>query len=158
MIANIAESIPGADRVTRQISEAAESIPRPISSRVHAVLDYITVGAFLALPRVLGAKPAVTSAVTALALGKLAYTLMTDHEGGLIKRIPLGAHLALDGIAGAGMAAVPFLFDEDNDAVTWSLAGMGLFDILAAPMTQTDAYLDRQATACWAGFSPLIEE
>src|SRR5688500_11111165 len=55
------------------------------------------------------------------------------------------AHLALDAVAGAGLAALPFLLaeDEDHTAVIACCVGQGLFDIAAAPMTETRASFDK---------------
>ncbi len=156
MIAIMEHAVPAVTNAGRRIPEPMDQAPKPISSRMHSVLDYLTVGGFLLLPRLLGAKPAVANAVTALALGKLAYTAMTDHEGGIVKRIPLKTHLMLDGIVGIAMAAVPFLLEEEDETVTWTLAGMGLFDVAAVPMTDADAYLQRKDDACWRGFAPLL--
>jgi hypothetical protein len=144
------------ERQTQNVMDMVHERPKPISSRTHAILDYLTVAKMLAIPRILGARPAVTSAVTALALTKLAYAMLTDHEGGIIRKIPLRTHLMLDAAGGAGLIAVPFLLDEDNDIVTWSLVALGLFDIAAAPMTQTNEEYATQLE-CWAGFRPIID-
>jgi hypothetical protein len=114
-----------------------------ISTRTHGVLDYLTVGFALAFPRVLGCSQKFTNAVTAIALGKLAYAMMTRHELGLVKMIPMKTHLALDAVGGATLAALPFLMDEDEDpAAVGCAVGMGLFDIAAAPITQTTPVAD----------------
>lgn len=131
---------------------------KPISSSAHSVLDYLTVGTCLALPRMMGASPRICNAVAAVALGKLAYSALTRHEGGIVKLIPLRTHLALDAAGGAAIAAAPFVLEEDDPAVAWTLVAIGLFDIIVAPLTQAypeDAILEDDA--CWAGFAPLIE-
>jgi hypothetical protein len=117
---------------------------KPISTRTHAILDYLTVGFALAFPRLLGCRREFTDAVTALALGKLGYAMMTRHEGGIIKAIPMKTHLALDAAGGAAMCALPFLCDEDDPAAVACSVGMGLFDIAAAPMTQTSEAVPTQ--------------
>jgi hypothetical protein len=107
-----------------------------ISRSTHAMLDLVTVGFALAFPRVLGCRPAFTSAVTSLALGKLGYTLMTQHRLGIVKVLPMKAHLTMDAVGGAAMCALPFVTDEDDPAAIACSVGMGLFDIAAAPMTE----------------------
>jgi hypothetical protein len=47
------------------------------------------------------------------------------------------AHLALDAVGGATLAALPFVLDEEDETAQIACVGLGLFDILAAPMTQT---------------------
>ena len=115
---------------------------KPITTAAHGVLDYLTVGTFLTLPRLLGASQRFTNAVSAIALGKLCYTLLTRHELGVVKAIPMKAHLALDCAGGAALAALPFVTDED-EATTAAFVALGLFDIAAAPLTQTTPSFDQ---------------
>jgi hypothetical protein len=109
-----------------------------ISTRTHGILDYLTAGFALAFPRLLRCSDEFTNAVTVLALGKLGYSMLTKHELGLVKVIPMKAHLAMDAVGGATMAALPFLTDEDDPRAVACAVGMGLFDIVAAPLTQTE--------------------
>lgn len=114
------------------------NVPKPISTRAHGVLDFVTVGFALAFPRVLDCNKAFTDAVTVLALGKLGYGLLTRHELAAHRWIPMEAHLALDAVGGAALCALPFLTDEDDLAARCCAIGLGVFDIMAAPMTETD--------------------
>jgi len=117
-----------------------------ISTRTHGILDYLTAGAALLVPRLLGCNRKFTDAMTMLAVGKLGYSMMTRHELGLIKLIPMKAHLAMDTLGGAAMAALPFLTDEDDPTATAFAVGMGIFDIAAAPLTQTTPVSDDDMT------------
>jgi cytochrome P450 len=112
-----------------------------ISTRTHALLDFATVGFALAFPRLLGASPRFTKVATALALGKLGYTLLTRHEGGAAKLISMKTHLQLDMVGGAAMAALPQVLDvqEEHAAVKACAVGLGLFDIAAAPLTESQS-------------------
>ena len=110
---------------------------KPISTRTHGMLDLLTVGFALAFPRLTGASSRLSNAVTCLALGKLAYGMMTRHELSIARIIPMKAHLALDTVGGAGLCALPFMLDEDDPAATVCCISMGLFDIAAAPLTDT---------------------
>ena len=114
---------------------------KPISTKAHGVLDYLTVGAMLTLPRVMGWSRGLTQGMTLLGLGKLGYTLFTKHELGLVKKLPMQAHLALDAAGGAALCAMPMLLgDEDDVGACAACCAMGLFDIAAAPMTQTEMH------------------
>ena len=56
-------------------------------------------------------------------------------------------HLVLDTIGGATMAALPFMVDEeDPEAITCCVA-MGMIDVAAAPLTQTQSLTERQQSA-----------
>jgi hypothetical protein len=111
---------------------------KPISTKMHGVLDYMTIATFLTLPRVMGWSKGLTQGMTALALGKLGYTLFTRHELAPIKKLPMAAHLALDAAGGAALCAMPMLLgDEDDEGAQAICCALGAFDILAAPMTET---------------------
>jgi hypothetical protein len=101
------------------------------------VLDYLWGASLLVLPRAMGACPNVADASGTLALSQLTYTALTDHEGGLYHVIPLRTHLVLDMVGGAALATLPFMVDEEDEAVSWLLVGMGLFSIAAAAATRT---------------------
>jgi hypothetical protein len=111
---------------------------RPISTKAHAVLDYVTAASFIALPRVMGWSKPLTDAMTMLGVGKLGYTLFTRHELGVLKVLPMQAHLAMDAVGGAALCALPMLVgDEDDVGAQAACCAMGTFDIIVAPLTQT---------------------
>jgi cytochrome P450 len=108
-----------------------------ISRRTHAFVDIATIGFALAFPRLLGASSRFTSTITAVALGKLAYTLLTRQETGLLKVVPMKVHLGLDAAGGAALCALPFISRKrENSAVTACAVGLGIFDIAAAATTE----------------------
>jgi hypothetical protein len=111
---------------------------KPISTKAHGVLDYLTIATFITLPRVMGWSRGLTQGMTALAISKLGYTLLTRHELGAVKKLPMQAHLALDAAGGAALCAMPMLLgDEDDVGAAVACCALGLFDIAAAPLTQT---------------------
>jgi hypothetical protein len=111
---------------------------RPISTKTHAFLDYLTITNFLLLPRVMGFSRTVTNGMTAVALVKLAYTLLTRHEGGAYKVLPMKAHLAMDVAGGAMLCALPFASDDADETEIGVCCALGAFDIVAAPLTETE--------------------
>jgi hypothetical protein len=111
---------------------------KPISTKAHAFLDYLTITKFLLLPRVMGFSRTVTNGMTAVALVKLAYTLLTRHEGGLYKVLPMKAHLAMDVAGGAMLCALPFADEDADETEVGVCCALGAFDIVAAPLTETE--------------------
>ncbi len=69
-------------------------------------------------------------------------SLLTDHELGVVKMIPLSAHLAVDAIASLFLAASPFIFSFNTfDANVWMphvIAGLGYFAV--SMFTESKAY------------------
>ena len=111
---------------------------KPISTKTHAFLDYLTITKFLLLPRVMGFSQTVTNGMTAVALVKLAYTLLTRHEGGVMKVLPMKAHLAMDVAGGAMLCALPFASEDADETEIGVCCALGTFDIVAAPLTETE--------------------
>lgn len=111
-----------------------------MSTRTHALLDIATAGFALAFPRLLGGSNRFTRIMTAIALGKIGYTLLTRHEGGVANLLPMKAHLTLDTVGGVTLCTLPYLLDEkENAAVNACAVGLGMFDIAAASMTETQS-------------------
>jgi hypothetical protein len=109
-----------------------------ISTKTHAFLDYLTIAKFLLLPRVMNFSPAVTNGMTAVGLVKLAYTLLTKHEGGVYKVLPMKAHLAMDVAGGAMLCALPFAADDADETEKGVCCALGGFDIVAAALTEPE--------------------
>jgi hypothetical protein len=102
------------------------------------MLDYLTIGKFLILPRVLGFSEKVTNGMTAVGLMKLAYTLMTRHEGGVVKVLPMQAHLAMDVVGGATLCALPYMNDDPDPTEQVVCCALGAMDVIVAPLTETE--------------------
>ncbi len=111
---------------------------KPISTKTHGAIDYLSVPVLLALPRVFGWSPAVTRFLTVAATGTLAYSLLTRYELGAKPVLPMTTHLALDGLNGAMTIAASWLLGEGNRTVKLTLLGIGAFEIAAALATQTE--------------------
>jgi hypothetical protein len=114
---------------------------KPISTKVHGVLDYYTAPTLMAIPRLMGWGKTVTNLLTVAGLGMMGYSFITRYELGLFKLLPMPGHLTIDVIAGAGLAVSPFVLlrgAERTPLKTAVLVGFGLYEIIVAPLTQTE--------------------
>jgi len=114
---------------------------RPITSRVHGLLDYPAGAILIAAPFLLDASDAGEAAVAVpVTIGGLILlqSLITDYEYSIENALPLPAHLAADVVAGAVLALSPWLFGfADAGLAAWLpylLAGLGL--LAAGLLTQ----------------------
>ena len=113
---------------------------KPISTKMHGVLDYFTAPTLLVLPRTLGWDNKVTNLLTGAGLGMLGYSMMTRYELGIFKVLPMKWHLRLDMISGMGLAVSPFVLlknKERTGAITGALIGFDAFEIAASLLTKT---------------------
>ena len=127
---------------------------RKISTKTHALLDYATIGKFMLLPRVMGWSKGMTRAMDCVALVKLGYTLLTRHELGAFKLLPMKAHLGMDVAGGAMIAALPFAVGDEDPSTIATCAAMGAFDIVVAPLTETEMPDDNPLVS--RGDRPLV--
>ena len=111
---------------------------RFIPTRVHGVLDYLTAGVLIAAPSMLGLRKngMQTWLPVAVGVGTIGYSLLTDYELGLLKIIPMPAHLALDAANGALLAAAPWLFGFAEEVSAPHL-GLGLFEMAVTACSQS---------------------
>lgn len=107
----------------------------------HGVLDYMSGLLLLAAPNLLGfaeiggATAWVPRIVGLMILGQ---ALMTDYELGVMKVIPIGAHLMADYVVGALLLVAPFIFGISSRSLsaTVLMVAMALMAFAAAAMTQ----------------------
>ena len=119
-----------------------------LSTRLHGYLDY-SVGALLIVaPWILGfARGGAESWVFVVAgAGAIAYSLFTDYELGVVRRIQMPVHLWLDGLAGLLLAVSPWLFAFD-DVVRIPHLTAGIFEIAVALVTNTIPGYERRRGA-----------
>jgi hypothetical protein len=84
---------------------------RPISSRLHGILDYTTAATLVAAPALLGLGGTPAGRILRGAGATHAgYSAVTRYELGAVKLLPYRAHLALDAVAAIGLTASPWLF------------------------------------------------
>lgn len=106
------------------------------STQTHGLLDYLTAGALLVMPRALGWSENATRLLTTAALSTVTYSLLTRYELGAYQVLPMETHLALDAINGLTLATAPLWLDED-ETVNTALVAIGLFELMAALSTET---------------------
>lgn len=111
---------------------------RVIPTRLHGVLDYLVGALLITAPWLFGFARggAETWLPVILGAGALLYSLFTDYELGVVRRLGMGSHLGLDAASGVLLAASPWLFGF-SEVVFWPHLVLGLFEVAAALTTRT---------------------
>ena len=111
---------------------------RFLPTRVHGVVDYLWGAALIATPSLLGFADGGRAQWVAwiFGAGAILYSLATDYELGAVRLFPMRMHLAFDGVAGAILAASPWLFGF-ADRVFGPHLLFGLFSVAASLVTHT---------------------
>ena len=115
-----------------------------IPTRVHGLLDYLVGLLLIAAPWVFNFARggAETWVPVILGAGALLYSVFTDYELGLVKRLPMGTHLTLDLLSGIFLGASPWLFGFSEFVYVPHLV-LGVLEVGAALMTKTTPYAQK---------------
>lgn len=111
---------------------------RFIPTRIHGLVDYVVGGTLIAAPKLLGfadgtAKQRVSVATGGMVIG---YSAATNYERGVVKAIPMKAHLGLDMLTGLLLATSPWVFGF-ADQVWWPHVVIGVMSIIVPQFTET---------------------
>ena len=110
---------------------------RFVSTRIHGMADWLMGTLLIMLPALVGLDSSQPEGMVPMGIGiaGLVVTFFTDHELGVMRRIPMLGHLSVDAFAGALLAASPWLFGFADR--TWiPHVTLGLVEVVAALVTK----------------------
>lgn len=118
---------------------------RVFSTRTHGMLDYLMAALLIASPWIFGFARggAETWVPVVIGVSALGYSVMTDYELGLIRRIQMPVHLWLDAVAGLALAVSPWVLAFDEHVWIPHLA-LGATEVVVAFVTDTIPGYDRR--------------
>lgn len=115
----------------------------PISSKFHAVLDYVTGALLVIYPLERGwdfdSPPA--QVMIAAGVATLVYSLLTDYDLGLAPYIPFKVHLGLDLLQGLFLIAAPWLLGFWEETYGMHLV-IGLVELGVVAFTRAEVAPD----------------
>lgn len=88
-----------------------------ISSRVHGILDYLTVLFLFAAPTIFKMEGSLAIFTYALACIHFLLTALTNFEPGIFKVIPFRIHGLIELIVSVALIAVAFWFNSDGNVL-----------------------------------------
>ena len=114
---------------------------KPISRRIHGLLDYAYVTAVTHLPEIVGfhRNKKATQFFRALSAAVFTSTVMTRAEWGAVKVIPYKKHLVLDAVGSTAAIAAPWLlgFSKHKKATLTSVL-VGFFGYAVVALSQAE--------------------
>jgi hypothetical protein len=122
---------------------------RFVPTRVHGVVDYVTGPALAVAPEVLRLNGGRASALAprVAGAGTTAYSALTDYELGARRLVPMRVHLALDALAGAALAATPWIAGSARQGkrhwLPHALVGASELALALTTRTRRQSRLDR---------------
>lgn len=114
---------------------------KPISRRLHGVLDYGYAAAIAAAPEIFKFQnqPAATILCRALGALTLVTSFCTRYELGAIRVLPFKIHLAADALTGIFSLGAPFLLGfSKHERARNAFVGFGVLALVVASLTQPD--------------------
>ena len=109
---------------------------KKISTKTHGMIDYGSAVALLALPRILHMNSMLTRLLTGSAILTAVYSFFTKYELGVVKVLPMKAHLGLDAAQSVALATAPFAFVQGRKSMLPVLLGISLFEAAVTLNTQ----------------------
>jgi hypothetical protein len=113
----------------RGVAAATNRMPNVISPTAHAIIDYVTVGAFFIMGAALWRRNK-RAALGSLMCGstELATVMITDFPGGVAKVIDLPTHLRIDmGLAAIAATLPDFMgFKDESESKWFRLLGLNI--------------------------------
>lgn len=121
---------------------------KPISPRIHGMLDYSTAAAVAAAPHVLEMPTAASRLFESLAGGYTALSSVTDYPLSVKRLVPFKGHGAAELAIGLALPAMPWLLGfADNRAARNLCFGITALTFAVAALTDWDAPSRRKAAA-----------
>lgn len=93
-----------------------------INTRVHRVLDFVTVAGFVVAPTAFGLSGLPANLAYILAVVHLGLTLATDFSRAGARPVSLVLHGGVEGVVGLALVALPWLLSWDGPARTFYVA------------------------------------
>lgn len=117
-----------------------------IPLKVHNIMDYVGGGALILSPFVFGFST-VDAARNVFMVGGfflVMYSLFTNYYYSVLRIIPLGAHMFMDGLLGVALLSAPWIFSY-REAITSGqvylhyILGVGLLSLVGLTAERTEA-------------------
>ena len=113
---------------------------KPISPRVHGMIDYTTSAAVAAAPAMLGMPRAATVLFETLAATYTGISAFTDYPLSIKRAIPFRAHGAAELLSAVALPAMPWVLGFSRHRAARNLCfGLAAMTVVVAALTDWDA-------------------
>jgi hypothetical protein len=118
-----------------------------LSTRAHGIVDYLVAALLVALPWLFGFDRGGAERWIPMSVGAAiaCYSLFTDYEFAVLRRVQMPAHLWFDAFAGVFLIASPWLWGFDG-RVWIPHVVLGALVLLVATVSQTIPGYERRRT------------
>jgi hypothetical protein len=117
---------------------------KPISTRTHGIIDYAYGGALIALPFLMRWDRRAARLSLGAGLATLGVSMVTNYECGLVRLLPMRAHLAMDAAEASMLMGAPKVLGSVDNGAGRVLAIFGALGAAIGAMTQTQSPYERR--------------
>jgi hypothetical protein len=117
---------------------------KPISTRTHGIIDYVYGGTLIALPFLMRWDRRASRLAVGAGVATLGVSMMTNYELGLVRLLPMKAHLAMDAAETSMLMGAPKMLGSTGDGAGRVLAMLGALGAAVGAMTQTRSPYERR--------------
>lgn len=110
---------------------------RPISTRAHGVIDYTWAATARVLPDMLDGAAATRNLIRKASAAAGVNSMVTNYEAGLMRLMPMRAHLAFDVLMSSLLLLSPFFLPSSERRYIAAPVALGAAGLMAALLTQT---------------------
>jgi len=115
---------------------------KPISTRVHGLIDYGWVAAATALSRRVDGATSTARLLRYAATTTTASSLVTNYEAGAVRMLPMKGHLAMDAALCTALIASPLFLPESERRYAFIPVLLGVMGLVTGALTQSRSPLE----------------
>jgi hypothetical protein len=117
---------------------------KPITTRTHGIIDYVYGGTLIALPFLMRWDRRASRLAVGAGLATIGVSMMTNYELGLVRLLPMRAHLAMDAAETSMLMGAPRRLGSMDGGAGRVLAMLGALGAAVGAMTQTQSPYERR--------------
>jgi VIT1/CCC1 family predicted Fe2+/Mn2+ transporter len=112
----------------------------PVPLLLHGLIEYLVGALFVLAPFLFGFDDnAATALAIIVGVVILLFALATDYPAGVVRSMPLAAHIVLDYVLGIFLIAAPFLFGFDEETAPFAFfVVLGVAHLVITTVTRFD--------------------
>ena len=122
---------------------------RPISTRTHGMIDYAWATAAETLPKMMENATRTARLVRGAGAAAGMNSMLTNYEAGIVRVMPMKAHLAVDMLMCTALLLSPFFLPSSERRYAFIPMALGAVGLMAGLMTETESPLEESE-----GFRP----
>lgn len=116
---------------------------RPISTQTHGRIDYTWAGTAAALPKMMPNAPSASRLIQNAGIAAAANAMFTNYESGIVRVMPMKAHLAIDILMGSALLLAPLFVPRSERRYAVIPMALGAATLITALMTRTQSPRER---------------